>query len=280
METFFWDRSAAGPTDLIRTTAAAAPSTVSLRGSDLSFSHDAGYRFSIYRQTNDCVAWEFNYADDDWDTTRTINGANNLLAVTGSTNYATADQIQASYRSEYSGFEINRHACVRGNLSWLMGFRMVCVDEVFNMRSTDNGNAQTSDYNIRTQNHLWGAQVGGMWHVWLLDRVQARVVGKTGLYGNNASQRVRMGDINNIVLRRDFFNRGGSTAMVSQLEVILDYELLPCWFVRVNYDMNWIQGLGLAPDQFQNDISNADAALRTNGDIFSHGFSIGVTTTF
>ncbi len=81
----------------------------------------------------------------------------------------------------------------------------------------------------------------------------------------------------------DFFLRPptsaqhGQVAFLGELNFNLIYQLSKVWDIRAGYNLFWIDGVALAPDQldFSADIG-AGGRLDSNGNAFYHGVNIGL----
>ena len=67
-------------------------------------------------------------------------------------------------------------------------------------------------------------------------------------------------------------------AFVGQGNVSGLYALTNIWNLRAGYNVIWVEGLALAPDQLNFDFANAGAGtqLNNNGGIFLHGVNVGL----
>jgi len=171
---------------------------------------------------------------------------------------------------------------IRGirSLSIFTGFRYLSLDEVFNIQSTDLDEG-TSDYNIRTMNDLYGWQIGAA-----VRRCRGRVgwdlTGKAGIYGNWAEQSQSVGDFPPpFMLRSQRATSASNVAFVGELGLSAWYQFAEHFAVRGGYNLFWIEGVALAPDQldFTNTPSSGTALYAGNG-VFLHGVNIGLEWFF
>jgi hypothetical protein len=168
------------------------------------------------------------------------------------------------------------YVAARERFDLLVGFRYVSLDEEFNINSTDSDSG-TSDYNIRTSNDLYGGQLGA--------RVRAYRCGwdweataKGGVFGNSAEQRQLVTDFPPTSLLRPTISDSTSTvAFVGDVNLSAVYQWTEAWAIRGGYNLLWIEGVALAPDQldFTTDLDSG-SDLQTGGSLFAHGFNVGL----
>lgn len=150
-----------------------------------------------------------------------------------------------------------------------IGPRFLNINEGFSWTSTgfidwDFDNAFRGDYRVQTNNHLYGAQVGG--DLAYTDREWSVGLGvKFGLFVNFAEQttEVEIDDptpFRNQLLPQTSYNNTASVRDLSFVgEWILNYSyhLSPRWMFRFDYGMTWVTGLALAPEQLSFKVGEA-----------------------
>ena len=158
------------------------------------------------------------------------------------------------------------------NFSDQAGITMTCCNDV-------PGGPYTSSYSAQTANNLFGGQIGARgrreWDRWALEGWA-----KAGVYGNAEfqSQQPIYDPIGSGTLVRGSRSRwGGETAFIGDLNASLIYRLSRVWGVRAGYNLIWIDGVALAPNQW--DFSNFDTsgtALVGGGGLFLCGANLGL----
>ena len=242
---------------------------------DLDPSIETGYRVGINLSRNDCVNVELLWAMNEWDERQGYVGANDVNSVLGTVDYLLADQVQIGYESEMENFELNRWVQFRKDFSMMIGFRYFSLDEQFILTSFDSG--FRSDYQIDTDNNLFGAQLGGRFQrATKHDSIFFNLTGKAGLFGNNAEQQVRLGDVNNTIATRNFSNDDDAGAFVGEVDANLSIKLINNAALRVGYQLLVADAVALAPEQFQQDATVADAAIDNDGSLLMHGAYVGI----
>ena len=132
------------------------------------------------------------------DDTRRLFSVYSDFGTTPAGGFPTTDQAlfhSIAYSSDLDSVEINwRDSWIRPNYrlsgSRLIGFRYVKLDEAFQFfTQVDPMRGVTeSDYQVRTDNDLLGAQIGGEFTMCLLPSVIIGGEVKAGLFGNRAGQ--------------------------------------------------------------------------------------------
>jgi len=260
--------------------AVAAPGTAVFSTGDLEFDDESGFRVMVGRRIDECRAWEASYFGiDDWASAATVTGANNI-ALPGdlgaaSLDFFAADTMNITYQTRLQSAEFNWIE-THGGLQIFGGFRYLSLREEFNIESTD-ADSGTSDYNIRSQNDLYGAQYGGRyaesreWWGW-------DITGKVGVLGNVAEQTQFVTDsVVGGFLRDPITAQAGQVAFLAEANLSAQVNLTKVWSVRAGYNVLWIQGLALAPDQldFRDSIMGGNV-INSEETVFYHGASVGL----
>ena len=252
---------------------------------DLNTGYEVGPRLLLGYQVNECSAFEVEYFGiHTWDDSLSVVG-NGDLSLPGDIALATfdflaADEMVLDYASEIHNFELNfvkSYGELRsmGEFSWLAGFRYVSFEDEFNIQST-NVLFGTSDYNIKALNDLWGAQLGGRGRrvhgCWGWD-----ATGKVGLFGNAAEQNTFLGDFDNQFIFRDLRSSDTTASLVADANLSLTYFLNRVWSARIGYNVLWLQGVALAPDQLDfTDTPTSGGGIDNEGAVFLHGANVGL----
>lgn len=244
----------------------------------LNFDTEVGMRFTLGRRIGERYAIEWGYFGvEDWSAAAAATGANNLrlpgdLAL-ASFDYFDADQMRVDYWSRIRSAEVGLVRC--GKLAdVLCGFRYVEFDEGLNINALDG--TRSSDYGIRARNSLYGAQLGARaCHDW--KRVQATLVGKAGLYGGDSRQGTDIGDFNNQISLRSTHASHGNLAFVGEAGVNLSVTVRRGLCIVGGYNMVWIEGVALAPNQLDfTDTPTSSQFVDTDGGVLFHGANAGI----
>lgn len=200
--------------------------------------------------------------------------------------FSDGDTVRSTWASTVNSVEFNAfRSRVEGDsfFDLLAGFRYVSLEEqagmAFTCCSTGPTGPLTSNYNVQSSNNLFGGQLGARGRLsW--DRWAVEGWAKAGVFGNAESQSqgpiVDPGGVSTVV-RTARSSQGWETAFVGDLNATLVYRLTSVWGVRMGYNLIWIDGVALAPNQW--DFStNADAGktLVGGGGVLLSGANLGL----
>jgi hypothetical protein len=217
-----------------------------------------------------------------------------------------ADQHWIRYESDIDNFELNlrfrprtrsdrlvlhpngkwRRQCRPGRyFSYLFGARVLTIDELFELQSRGDitvgavSNEVSGDYLTRTCNNLVGFQIGAE----LIQRECKYNWGfsaKAGPYINIAKNRIRA--VNDAIndpfatIPIDFEHTAAKdeVAFIGEVGAVGTYRIRPNLILRASYDLIWVVGLAMAPDQLDFGL-DPPGYLNTNATAFYHGLSLG-----
>ncbi len=170
---------------------------------------------------------------------------------------------------------------------WLFGLRYLSVREqleIYGERDLEITGGDvgpifgTEDgfYDISTRNNLFGPQIGARMRHWN-DRLGWELSGKLGAFYNDAAQRQLVVDFPDFELRPTTGASGSQFAYLSEVNLTGLFRLTQVWNLRAGYNLIYIGGLALAPDQL--DFSSGEASgqgLNRSGGILLHGVNLGL----
>jgi len=138
------------------------------------------------------------------------------------------------------------------------------------------GGLETAFNDVWTRNDLYGGQLGARWRCchggWSWE-----ATGKGGLYGNSEGEKQTVVDFPNFPLRPLTSGSGSTLSFVGELNLSGIYQLNDVWGIRAGYNVMWIEGVALAPDQLDFSFtSTSGSQIQRNGGIFLHGVNIGL----
>ena len=279
---FFTRNVQAGNKPLILTSDVPNPTDPNVLAStaDLGFNWEIGPRITLGHEFDNTYAFEatywgiFNFHDS---LTRT--GANDLnlpgdLALSGGLAFIGADQINVTYDSEVNDGELNLLRSY-GNISCLIGFRYFNLGERFSITATDAVDG-TGFYNLNAYNNLFGLQGGARLQQacgnWSYD-----LTGKAGVYGNAVRSSQLVVDVDPSSPLRDVSTSGAQVAFIGELGFDGNYQFSPNWFLRGGYQVFWVDGVALAPNQLDfTDTTTSGTHLNKTGSLFMQGASAGL----
>lgn len=256
---------------------------------NLGFNAAGGIRAGFGFRTCTGVAWEFNYLGLYNQSASAFIALPDDLSLPGDlglavNNFFFADQVAVRYTSQLNNAEINRVCCCCccdcptrcRSVEWLYGFRYLNLNENFSITATDFQESTTT-YRIRTNNNLFGAQVGSrLRHCY--GRWSWEGTGKAGIFGNAAEQiGSPIVDFPGFLIRPTQSASRGQVAFVGDLNLSGIYQINSVWGVRTGYNLIWVEGVALAPNQL--DFTNTPTSgtqLSSNGGVFLHGLNIGL----
>jgi Putative beta barrel porin-7 (BBP7) len=251
---------------------------------DLDFDWDGGLRVGYACREYDCWGVEFVYLGYFDQTAAAGVASNDDLALPGAlglavNNFFAADDVRVHYTSDLQSAEASFDLCCVGCdtvVDWLAGFRYVYLGEGFGIRSFDSAES-TTRYNVGTDNNLFGAQVGARVrkcrNCWAWEGTT-----KAGIYGNYMQQsQAPIVDFPDFEFRRRRETDSGDVAFVGDVNLSGIYRVTDVWGLRAGYNVIWIDGVALAPEQL--DFSNGPNSgkhLEEGGNLFLHGVNVGV----
>ena len=254
------------------------------------FDYRSGYRVGALYMPNKNRSFELSYLEiGEWKASRVENGPHNLSFPFDNSSYTTdfvnAKRAEATYHSRFNNWELNywRHVTPRRgdyfSVSGIFGFRFIDLRERCLVQFTRG--QDMSDYAIHTKNHLYGAQIGGNLQInptrfWSWDATV-----KVGGLINRAQQDTFLGDKNNTVVLRDFDHRQYRWTYFGTAQLALAYQLWSHLNMHGGYEMLYLSGVALAPEQIDKHTSPASGKrLDARGNALIHGLFAGITLGF
>lgn len=214
-------------------------------------------------------------------------GVLNDADVARATYSSTLDSAEANIFAHFSDGGYSRRASApwrrcrgyqEGSIDWLLGFRWAGLNEAAALNFSPSGNPGAGLYSVRSTTNLFGTQVGSRGRI-VWDRWAMEGWAKVALMGSGMSQ--SQAPIQNSIL--DFQERPARSAsasgvgFVGDLNLSATYRLTDTWGLRAGYNLIWLSGVALAPDQF--DFSTPPAGgsrLVGNGSVFLNGANLGL----
>lgn len=278
-----------------------------LSTSDMDFEEEIGFRLTGAAQIFAGSTLEFTYFGlFNWSTAAAnrpsgIPGDNvfSVLSNFGTINAPNgfdetdrARQHTIAYSSTIDNFELHvrkrwqaPNARVQG--SWLLGARYLYLLEDFNHFTLGGGTPSRGNmnYDVRTRNSLTGGQIGGDMWINLIPGVNVGADFKVGAYGNYANQSTRIVATTGVPPGSTFAESLDSNdiALISEANVMFLYRLGPHFTFKGGYSFLFIEGVALAPENFNTTVptilfagSTRTPFVNVNGNIFYHGAFAGL----
>ena len=276
---------------------------------DLGFATQPAWRFFLGQARGCDPGWEFGYLGV-WGmfASRTASSPAGNLEAPGPLGLQpgvlrNADFARASYRSSLNSAEFNlfrriadggpdrlagepwrRSRCYEGgSFDWLCGFRWAGLDETALLAFTPPGNSGAGLYGVSSTSNIFAAQVGARgrmaWERWAFESW-----GKVG-FGGTAMSQAQQPIVNSVISSGGvpFVERSarsateGGTGLIGDLNFTLIYRIDETWGLRVGYNLIWLSGVALAPNQF--DFSappGGGTGLNGGSGVYLYGGNLGV----
>jgi len=288
-EALFWGRdNQAANQPLIVNADSGAPL---ISAQDLQFPVAAGVRaFYGERNPNEC-GWELGYfgvygmsasrvatttppdylqAPQPIGSSLTADGTSALVKYNSVINSAEANVFRTSnYWRDYSESWLT--------VDWLAGFRYVGVEEQASIVTQCCADEASIPYRVRTRNNMFGGQVGSRAR-WTWERWAVEGWAKAGILGNSEKQiQDPLIDYRGFQQRGALSATGTDVGFIGDINLSVIYRLTDVWGIRAGYNTVWINGLALAPNQF--DFANTSVAgtgLNSGDGIFLSGANLGL----
>jgi hypothetical protein len=248
---------------------------------DLHFNPELGPRITLDYQTTDGPIFEFAYFGIyNWNSRLEVNGNNNLALPrhfqSATYDFSGADRMQVGYKSRVNSVEANLIYTNEDypNLGFLFGLRFMKLDEHFDLQSLDAN--RLSYYDIRTKNDLYGVQFGSSWKG-CYNGFEVKLVGKAGVFDDEAKQSQVVTDANSSFVIRDAASRASRGVFMAEMNLNVSYCLRSNVYFNYGYDVVWVDRLVRAPDQldFTLNAISGTAVVFDSGALM-HGPHIGL----
>ena len=263
-----------------------------------------GIRLFGGRLRKNGIGWEFGYTGVfGMFGERTARGSGDLQVppplgslVTGWTNL---DAVRSTYTSSLNMCEVNIftsettvkggprspfpwhrvHGTFEHEFQWLGGFRWAGFNDVANLHVDVNAGASNNDgtYSITTNSQMLGPQIGfktkRRWNNWSTEGWAKTMLAGTFLNADSAP-------INTLASGGDPYRpqasaRDVGVGFIGDMNYSIVRRLNNNWSLRAGYNLIWISGVALAPNQF--DFSNTNTiTLAGASNVFLHGANFGL----
>jgi hypothetical protein len=283
---------------------------------DISQRATPGARLSIGRfmgrdAGNRDHSFDFNFTGlFEWDVELTTGAPPNNSLDTGlgaaSVGFQNVTEHRYLYTSDYDSFEMNYRVRTRpgkdqmalqpdGN--WvrfknssqvrmaLFGMRFTSINDAVQFegrgQELDNNNMPLAvqrfgTYRVLTNNDLVGPQIGAELTE-TFDQWNWGLRTKVGSLYNFAARRSAV-NVTNADLGRQERTNDGQISFIFEGGIFGSYQVRPNLFIRAGYDVMYITGIGLAPENMGLISNTAFPAFNVTGDSLYHGGSLGFET--
>jgi hypothetical protein len=282
---------------------------------DVDFEYVSGYRFLAGMELCSSVVLEAAYFNvGGWGN----SGAFNIQPSGGALTFSLQSPflnlngpLVPGYRTAYDSDLQSAEAgvrllvggeccCLSGSL--LGGFRHLNIDENFLLTGSQTdlaGNTVATERTVATTtNNLYGIQFGGDFTYAMGEFLYFTLFGKGGVYVNDAGHRIVniLGTATTAPFRRlDVDQRESVFAASVEAGLTLNIRIAECALLRGGYQVLYVGGLALAPEQLEANRTLFDTTIRLNNvDVFPnrasqmdrqgatiyHGVSLGLEVSF
>jgi hypothetical protein len=292
-----WDSGSDGPALLgtiragtvifTRNHATAAPSSKIFRAvddrqlldsADLGLGMAAGVDVALLTAIGQSNELELRFFGiDGWNTSQTASDPGGVwFQGFGVVAPAVVQAERLDYDSRLYNFEVNLRPRVVDGVLLLVGFRTLQLHEQFTASRVDPG-PESIDIATRTNNFLYGFQVGLVPYFSGADsplRLEGTL--KAGVYGNHALQ-----GTSSPLLAESVSAVQNRASFVGEIGVAVDYRFCQFLAARAGYELLWLYGVALAPDQGRStDLLAPSATVNGSATSFYQGATVSLEFVF
>jgi hypothetical protein len=271
---------------------------------ELQFPTQPGGRL-FYGNVDECgFGWETGYLGV-WNmfATRQVPGEANIRSADPLAllvdDFNDRSQSRATYASTLNTIEINAFArwddggrnqfarypwqrgptYHRGTWDWLAGFRWAGLEESAALTLDGGATPVPSSYSLRSSTNLFGMQLGGRgrveWERWAIESWAKAALAGTAL--SQSQDPIFNAATPDPPVRSARSASEGGVGFIGDINATLVYKLSDGWALRAGYNLIWLSGVALAPNQFDfGDLPTSGTGLNGGAGLFLHGANLGV----
>ncbi|HUG70287.1 MAG TPA: BBP7 family outer membrane beta-barrel protein [Pirellulaceae bacterium] len=273
-----FNRSAAESRTIVTETGTGDPL---LNTADLGFPVAAGFRFNLVFPGHDGCDLVFNYLGIQFENSRVHSAttANYDFFEFPALSPATSTDFQTSYTSTLRSVELGGRIRRWSRFAPLAGFRFIQLEDQFDRMS---GDASMDLALSETDNQLWGFQIGGEALLWDAGPVRLQSTVKGGVFYNSlnlstAGETITAGAT---MIDPTAAFSSGHVAFFGEVNLELAYQIGPQFSIRAGYTAMWLDGVALAPDQYDNFNLQSGIGTFDYGTVMYHGTYVGLELTW
>ena len=165
-----------------------------------------------------------------------------------------------------------------GHVDWIGGFRWANLQDAAVLAIPPGTSPQPSTYSVNATSNLFAAQVGTRGRMafeqWALEGWM-----KIGIAGTALSQSQTIYDVNQPTspYRQPMASDTAGMGMIADMNLSAIYRFNDVWGLRLGYNMMWLTGVALAPDQWDFAASRTGGtAINGTGSMFLSGANLGL----
>ncbi len=253
------------------------------------FEFEPGYRVGMTYMPSERNSFEMNFLYlQPWHGEKERHGDASLsfpFSHTYSNDFTDASEAHAWYESHFWDLEFNfwrnfnpRRVdpfCISG----IVGMRYFHWDEQFKLSMINP--PDKSDYNIHTQNRMFGLQVGFDFQMNLVRWMNWDFSAKAGSFANHTEQKQFLGDFDDTVTLRHSERQKRELGFYADVAAQVGFQCFEHWNLHVGYQVMFFTGLSLAPEQIsKRTTKNAGKKDHTHGNAILDGVYVGLLWSF
>jgi hypothetical protein len=213
--------------------------------------------------------------------------------------WATANAVRPTYASSLNMFEANlfqHRSCRAGgpgspfpwdrvndpychSVSWLFGLRWAGLNESADLNVQTNPGEPFTSYSVSTNSQLFGPQIGlkgrRQWDNWAVEGWAKTML--AGSFTSSTADPIFSSVSPASIIRPARATSDVDVGFVADLNYSLARRLGEHWWLRLGYNLIWVTGVALAPNQFDfTDTATSGTNLIGGSSVFLHGANLGL----
>ena len=189
-----------------------------------------------------------------------------------------------TYATRLYNAELNVRRDLSPRVTVLAGFRWVKLWE--DLQGTMPTERVVPFWDTKTNNNLYGFQIGGEWKMLNRSRFSIDGLVKAGIFDNNADETAA------VSIYRTLYWESASTnhaAFLGEVGLRCKYQLTERLLLKAGYEAMWLEGVALAPAQISRTTSHAvpvtdvyvqSLGVDSSSGAFFHGATVGLEYAF
>lgn len=173
------------------------------------------------------------------------------------------------YSSRFRGIELNHKKPIGSRFTGIAGLRYVELSESFNINSDQGANTSKID------NEMYGVQLGGDLRMFNLGLIEFGATVKGGVYLNHAHIAAATVRASSSEAAR-FVDNEDELAFVGETMIGAFVPMGPKANLRIGYQMFYLDGVGLAPNQSDDYFLFVQSGSMDDQDVWFHGGYVGL----
>jgi len=213
--------------------------------------------------------------------------------------WATANAARPTYASSLNMFEANlfhHSSCRTGGahspfpwdrvhdpycrtVNWMFGLRWAGLGETADLNVQTDPGEPYSSYSVTTSSQLFGPQIGlkerRQWKNWAVEGWAKTML--AGTFTSSYADAITSPLTPGVEYRPAREVNDAGVGFVADLNYSLTRRLGDHWWLRLGYNLIWVTGVALAPNQFDfTDTATSGTNLISGSSVFLHGANLGL----